>query len=102
MLHLVHEGADQHEASATDPFEISRVSGIGHHRGVKSGPLVLHYVDGLAARQRRSHADPPVPVWRLLATLFAQLSENPLVILTKVGTELEITVLHCVEQGLVQ
>src|SRR4051812_17008259 len=102
VFDLIHEGADEHQAPPADPLEVGRVPGVGHRGGVEAGPFVLHDVDGLRAGQRGPDVDPPVPVGRLPSPLLAEVPKDRLVLLAKVGAELQVAVLDGVEQGLAQ
>ena len=97
VFDLIHEGADEHQAPPTDPLEVGRVRGDGQRGGVEARPLVLHDVDRLRAGQRGPDVDPPVPVGRLLSPLLAELLKVLLILLAKVGAELQVAVLDGVE-----
>src|SRR5205823_2082085 len=87
MLHVIHEGADQHEAAPADLLEVGRVRGVGQRGGVEARPLILYDVDGLRTGQYGSEAYSSIPIGRQLSPLLAEVPKDLLVILSKIGAE---------------
>src|SRR4051794_30493549 len=97
VFDIIHEDADEHQAPPTDPLEVGRVRGDGQRGGVEARPLVLHDVGRLRAGQRGPDVYLSIPVGRLPSPLLAEVLKDLLVLLAKVGVELQVAVLDRVD-----